>query len=182
MPFLRIVLPLFIRLYIYSRYRIEVHNRDALSDLPRPVIFVSNHNHVIDSLIYKCILGSKFYVCGAAETYFSSPMKRFIMQLGRVIKFSSGEKFLSECLSLLSRGKCVLLYPEMSTRKEMKKFEIHGARVAFHSKVPIVPMRIRGTEQKNRIVNIYFGQPIVNHGCESEEQLNLLLFTSIKSL
>ncbi len=183
MELLRWILTPLVRLFLRIRYRITVLNIGELKNSGRPVMIISNHNALIDSVIYKCVLPLDFHICGARPVYFSTARKRFLMALARTIRVTTEEQFLEDCTSLLRRKQNILVYPEMSKSARMKSFVDWGAKVARLSGVNVIPVRITGTDEKDqRTIRINIGRPVDYSACSHVEEINDLFFSEIKSL
>jgi 1-acyl-sn-glycerol-3-phosphate acyltransferase len=183
MNLLRFILLQLTRLYIKCKYRIKMQNPQLIPRNRKPLLFISNHPSLLDTVIYKCALKQDFYVCGAKENYFSTASKRWIMKLARIIKVTGEENFLRDCSDLLSRRRHILIYPEMGRRPELGSFLNWGARVAKQSGVTVVPMRIYGTTSTPvRDIEIRVGEAFTSPENMDYTELNELFFKKIKDL
>jgi 1-acyl-sn-glycerol-3-phosphate acyltransferase len=183
MKFARSILLLFVKIYIRLKYSISVKNKGVLRQLQAPLIFISNHPSLLDSVIYKCVLGRPFFICGAKEKYFSSRRKRILMKLGRVIKVTSEEMFVKDCMDLIRDRKNILVYPEMGRYRNMEKFVNWCAKVAIHANATVIPLKIAGTEKESiRNIEVRIGEAINSQECCSSDELNELFYNKIKSL
>lgn len=183
MNFLRFILLRFVRLYVRIKYRVKVNDLRLVPSDQHPLLFISNHPSLLDTLIYKSVLKEDFYVCGAKEKYFSTSGRRLIMKLARVIKVTSEDKFLKDCSELLYRQQHILIYPEMGRSREMSSFINWGARVAQQSGVTVVPMRIYGTAASPvKEIEIKVGEAFNSPPNMDSNELNELFYKKIKEL
>lgn len=183
MNFLRFILLRLLRLYVRFKFNIKVNNLALIPAAQRPLLFISNHPSLMDTLIYKCVLKQEFYVCGAKEKYFSTAGKRFIMKLARIIKVTKEDKFLEDCKMLLNRKYHILIYPEMGRFPEMSQFISWGAKVAQASGATVIPMRISGTASKPvKNIEINIGRAFSSPAGMDSSALNEIFFTKIKEL
>jgi len=183
MSFIRSIILILTKIYVRMKYRVSIKNKRALQHLRTPLIFISNHPSLLDSVIYKCILGRRFFICGAKEKYFSSPLSRLVMQLGRVVKVTSEEKFVEDCTALIHHKENILIYPEMGRSIQMQKFVNWCAKVAIHTNATVIPLKIAGTEKASaRDIEIRIGEAIDGRQYRSCDELNELFFNKIKSL
>lgn len=162
MLFLRFIFKAYLRLKYERKYNVTIKNQSVLDQVSNPVIFISNHPSLKDTVFYKLYLAKEFYICGAQEKYFSTARKRFKMKLGKITKVTTLEEFMSDC-SRLIQSNHLLIYPQMSRNKEITGFKDWCARVAIANDATVIPMRIRGTEEgasPGREIEISIGEAI----------------------
>lgn len=175
-----------LKAYVNMFYSIKIKNNHYLKYHKEPVIIASNHPSLLDTFIYKIALRRIFYVCGARANYFSNPLKRLVMKLGRVQKISTFENFVSETEKILFNNKRdVLMYPEMKRSSTLSEFVEWCAQTSLDLKVNIVPIHI-GYKKADKLkseVRISIGKPIyIKNSRFSVGKLNELLHQKITEL
>lgn len=145
MKAIRILLTPIVRLYLRSKYEVTLNG--TFTPQKGPCIYISNHPALLDTLFHKCFVHRELTVCGAKPVYFSSPKKRLLMRLGKIIQVTDEQQYLSDCQALLQAGEQLLIYPEMGRNYPMGAFKDWAAKVALKANCPIIPLHIRGTER-----------------------------------
>lgn len=181
MSMLRWLLTPPLRWYLRRKYRVRVHGY-----APRgrePLIFISNHPHIMDTVLYKCFLSREVFVCGARPRYFSNAWKRFLMRLGKVRKVTTEAAYLADCQQLLAQGHRLLIYPELGRHKALGPFRDWAAKVALVAGVPVVPLSIRSTaEARHDGIEIRIGTPVDPNGFAGPSDLTAHFRTQIEAL
>ncbi|WP_417911085.1 AMP-binding protein [Candidatus Electronema sp. PJ] len=161
---MKILLNLLFALLLRLRYRIRVEGMAAIKqksrDDHRPILFLPNHQALIDPVIIMSLLYNRYAprpLADADQT--SHPLFRWLMDEMRVIRIpdlnTSGQQVkeqvyagLEEIIASLKRGDNVLLYP--SGRISRGQLEViggnSGAVSIIHAvpEVRIVLLRVRG--------------------------------------
>ncbi|CAM4219081.1 lysophospholipid acyltransferase family protein [Zobellia nedashkovskayae] len=186
MVIIRIFCFVILKGYIRLFYSVSVKNFYYLKNSKTPIIIASNHPSLIDTLIFKIVFPRVFYVNGAKSNYFSNPIKRLTMKLGRVQQISSFENFVAETKDILfCRGKDLLMYPQMSRSSNLTHFVDWCAKTSLMLEVNIIPVNIR-YKSKGKLrskVQICIGEPILTNSSNiSVIKLNNLLYQKIKEL
>ena len=148
-----------------------------------PVIYISNHTSLWDTVVYKCFLDREVFVCGAKPKYFSSRGKRLLMRFSKIIKVTEARQFRWDCLQLLHRGKRLLIYPEMGRNKRLGAFKDWAASIALEANCPVIPLGISGSEAEDiKQVRVRQEEVIMPAGFNSVEALTACFRTKIESL
>jgi len=142
-------------------------------------ILVSNHQSYLDVILdaYLCV-PRRFHFIGQIEG-FKVPLRWLVAGiyfLSGVIPLNrrdekSREKVTKEAISVLKRGDILIIYPEgrRSTDSEIQKGKLGTARFFLKTRVPILPVGIKGTFELlppkgklkiKKIIKINIGQPL----------------------
>lgn len=174
-PLIRLSLLIFYR-------RIDVIGKDNLV-LEGPAIYIANHpNALIDPLVAGVIIPRKVFFL-AGSNFFGDRIRMYLYKehlnmipvyrpwLAKGEKVSNDETF-HECYKALYAGKCIILFPEASSKTVSKIREVKSGaiRIKYGAEqfadntieVPIIPIGINYSNphefQSRILVNI--GQPI----------------------
>ena len=156
-------------------FPLSIHGRE---NIPRqgPFILASNHLSNLDPILLGMItmsVGRPLHFLAKDSLFKNKIFAAIISSLGAVpIKKASADKdALKECLKRLASGAPLVVFPEGTRKgKELSKNALPGVGfLAIKSQVPIVPVRIVGSEnvlppgkvfpQRHRI-QIYIGSAI----------------------
>ena len=138
------------RLYYRLYHRGRVFNRDRLAD-DGGVILAANHVSFLDPpLLGAACRREAFYM--ARDTLFRNPLAGWLLRSWNCvpIKRDGGDiGALRTALRMLGEKKAVLMFPEGTRSKDGQLQEGRAGigMIVVKSKVPIVPMRIFGTER-----------------------------------
>lgn len=169
-------------LLLLSGVRVKIK---GLENIPSgPVIFLSNHQGAFDIPALQAYLPKQFRWV-AKKSLFKIPVVGWSMSLAGYIKVDRehGHKAmqsLEEAAGKVKAGTSVLIFPEgtRSSSGELLAFKRGAFMLASLSRVPVVPIGIRGT---NRVmkkgslrirpadVTVNIGKPIVTEGLGDRE-------------
>jgi 1-acyl-sn-glycerol-3-phosphate acyltransferase len=179
---LRFILKRFIKpvVFIFKGYRIE--GKKNLPKKRKPCMIICNHAAFSDSIYIICSLKPRFAVCGAKPKYFSTFVKRNIMQLANVMKVKNQGQFVTDCGKLLAAGNILLIYPQMGRfPAELHEFKTWAAEVALNNRVPVIPCYIYGTSTGHKgKKKLFVGEAIEPAG--DPESLTRRFFAEIENL
>jgi 1-acyl-sn-glycerol-3-phosphate acyltransferase len=138
------------RLYFYLYHRGRVYNAERLP-AQGGVILAGNHVSLLDPPFFGLACQRDVYFM-ARDTLFRNPLANWILRSWHCVPISRDRGDIGAMrtvLRMLDEGKVVLMFPE-GTRSE--DGELQEARagigmIAARAKVPIVPMRIFGTDR-----------------------------------
>ena len=192
-------LKLYVRAFLHSYFK--NYQIQGIEKIPSgPVIFVSNHqNAFMDALVITCASRRNPYFLSRASI-FKKKWASAVLRMIRLIPiyrirdgFSSvkkNEEVFDKCISLLSYGKCILVFPEGNhhDRFYLRPFQKGAARIAFESEakyrfnlgLKLVPVGIQ-YEDYDKIgssVLVSFGDPLFMKDYENqykEDSNNALL-------
>lgn len=135
--------------YLYLRlfYRLKVFGRE---NFPKgKTIIASNHSSFLDPPAIAVSCPTEIHFLARASLFKKFLLGRLITNLNsHPIGSKSDLSILKLILQLLSQGKKVLLFPEGTRSKtgELGKILPGIGFLAYHSKAPILPILIKGTE------------------------------------
>ncbi|MGA2604241.1 MAG: lysophospholipid acyltransferase family protein [Verrucomicrobiia bacterium] len=159
------------RLYFYLYHRGRVYNAERLPDTGA-FILAGNHVSFLDPPFFGMACRREaFYM--ARDTLFRNPLANWILRSWHCVPISRERGDIGAMrtvLRMLGEGKAVLMFPE-GTRSEDGELQEPRAGIGMivaRANVPIVPMRIFGTERalpkgaslpRPARVEIKFGEP-----------------------
>jgi len=162
---LRSVLKCALKPILFRNRRCRVVGQQNLPRTREPLVIVSNHPALIDSVYYICALRPRFMVCGAKPKYFSTSFRRIWMGIGNILKVENRDQFIHDCRRLLHQGETLLIYPEMGrTPHGLGPFKSWAVEIALESKTSILPCHISGTTDRRAKKTIRVGSSIAPHG------------------
>ncbi|MDR0985197.1 MAG: 1-acyl-sn-glycerol-3-phosphate acyltransferase [Endomicrobium sp.] len=144
-------------------YRISIK---GVNNLPKKggAIIASNHLSVLDPpLIGVAVKRIIFFM--AKKELFDISFLRFIFHKTNVFPVNRNNMFnintIKYAINILINGNILLMFPE-GTRGKTKKIKHGIGMIACKANVPIIPVKIRNTDQplKFKKVKIKFGSPI----------------------
>ena len=161
------------RVYFYLYHRGRVYNTERL---PAQGAFILAGNHIgfLDPPFFGLACQREAFFM-ARDTLFHNPLANWILRSWNCVPISRDRGDISAMrtvLRMLGEGKAVLMFPE-GTRSEDGEFQKARAgigMIAARAKVPIVPMRIFGTDRalprgtsfpRPARVEIKFGEPFL---------------------
>jgi len=161
----RAVLRAIIKVSLGAGGRLKVRRGSGLPRQARPLIVVSNHPSLMDTVYYSCALTPPVTVCGAKPRYFSSVASRTLMRLGNVMRVEGHAQYVADCTRLLEQGRILLTFPEMGRQPQgVGPFSAWTAEVALRTAVPILPCHIRHAAGKTRQAVITVGEEFLASG------------------
>lgn len=171
------------RLYFYLYHRGRVYNAERLP-VQGGIILAGNHVSFLDPPFFGLACQRDVYFM-ARDTLFRNPLANWILRSWHCVPISRDRGDIGAMrtvLRMLGEGKAVLMFPE-GTRSE--DGELQEARagigmIAARAKVPIVPMRIFGTDRalprgtsfpRPVKIEVKFGEPFLYSLPENFEKL-----------
>lgn len=126
---------------------------EGLENFPKdtPFVIASNHTSFIDPLVLliitKHIKKRKIYFISAMLLFFDLIANFFFMEWGGSIRLKKHGGFLKSALKQLRKGNIIGIFPEGMPNKKpnLRKGKTGVARLVLKSKVPVVPINIRGS-------------------------------------
>ena len=167
-------------------YRYKVHLADgAKRRLPKPCIMVSNHQKLMDFILYLRVFPFQTLYFPMAEVLFrkSGLFSLFLSLMGgiRVDREAKSFDFVSDCIELLDKGRCLGIFPQGRLPVDGKPvpFTVSTAFIASHSDAPIVPVYTDGNYGWGKRANVVIGAPMCladykKPGLSEQEQLQHL--------
>ncbi|MEF9953133.1 MAG: lysophospholipid acyltransferase family protein [Clostridium sp.] len=191
--------------YLKKYAKINIHNKERLSQIEGPVIFISNHLSNADGLLLNKVLKkhNPYFVAGVKLN--STDISKIGLEVVNIIPIKAGSadvEALKKCIQAIKEKKNILIFPE-GTRSRTASM-IEGKKgivlIARKANVPIVPIGMWGSENlmpinddnmgeesfKSADVNISIGEPFelpkFNKGEDKEEYSNNCLNMIMKSI
>lgn len=159
--FLKGILPTMFRII----YRAEVHGQE---NVPKEggAIIAANHISLWDPPFVGAFCPRRVSFMAKKELFENSVFSSIITSLGAfpVNRGAADRNAIKTALAVLSKGKCLGLFPEGTRSKSGKLGEPEAGigLIAYKANVPIVPVAITGTNGKGLFpkFTIRFGKPI----------------------
>jgi 1-acyl-sn-glycerol-3-phosphate acyltransferase len=161
------------RIYFYLYHRGRVYDAGRLPDTGA-FILAGNHVSFLDPPFFGLACKREaFYM--ARDTLFRNPLANWILRSWNCVPLSRGRGDIGAMrtvLRLLGEGKAVLMFPEgtRSPDGQLQEPRAGIGMIAARANVPIMPMRIFGTERalpkgaslpRPAKVEIKFGEPFL---------------------
>lgn len=164
-------------------FKIWIGDVKGLENLPvgRPFILAPNHASYLEHMLISSIIvpkiDKKLYFIAKKEHFEGVSQKSWHKIWTRYVGYipidrkKGGEKALKKAVSYLKKGEVIVVYPE-GTRTltgKIQKGKTGVARLALWSKVPVVPVGIKGTFEilpkgkmipKLKKATLKFGKPL----------------------
>ncbi|HTS16609.1 MAG TPA: lysophospholipid acyltransferase family protein [Verrucomicrobiae bacterium] len=159
------------RVYFYLYHRGRVYNADRLPD-KGAFILAGNHVSFLDPPFFGLACKREaFYM--ARDTLFRNPVSNWILRSWHCVPINRDKGDIGAMrtvLRMLGEGKAVLMFPEGTRSKDGSLQEARAGigMIVAKANVPVVPMRIFGTERalpkgasfpRPARVEIKFGEP-----------------------
>lgn len=150
--------------------RAKIKNKKNLKKLKGGAVIVSNHVHMLDSVLSGFVAFPKSVTFTSIKSNFKMPVVgKIVKGLGAIpipMTFTENRVFFNELSKKVRNGKYVHFYPEghlIEGDEQLREFKRGAFKLAVESSSPIVPIRINFIEKKNRkrkrmVVNV--GKPI----------------------
>lgn len=119
--------------------------RPALSSLPRPAIFVANHNSAIDPYLFGALAIENSFV---TSWPFKIPVYNIFMRLAGYANADEGwEEVRKKGMALLAAGSSLTIWPEGHRSRDglLGRFKKGAFSLAVETGVPVVPVCILGS-------------------------------------
>ena len=160
---------------------ISIRNRERIPSLG-PVLFVANHTSAfMDPILIASIINRRLFFLARGEAFKNKLASYILIRLNLIPIFRpettpdevyKNEAIFKKCYDHLSRGKCILLFPEgfSKTERRLRKMKTGAARIAlgaedqnnFKLGLTIMPIGINYSNphvfQSDVFIN--FGKPI----------------------
>jgi 1-acyl-sn-glycerol-3-phosphate acyltransferase len=161
------------RLYFYLYHRGRVYNAERLPD-QGGFILAGNHVSFLDPPFFGLACRRDAYFM-ARDTLFRNPLANWILRSWHCVPISRDRGDIGAMrtvLRMLDEGKAVLMFPEgtRSDDGELQEARAGIGMIAARAKVPILPMRIFGTDRalprgtsipRTAQVEVKFGEPFL---------------------
>lgn len=161
------------RAYFYTYHRGRVYNRERLPD-EGAFILAGNHVSFLDPPFFGLACKREAFFM-ARDTLFRNPVANWILRSWNCVPISRDRGDIGAMrtvLRLLGEGKAVLMFPEGTRSQDGQLQEARAGigMIAARANVPIVPMRIFGTDRamprgavipRPVRIEIKFGEPFL---------------------
>jgi long-chain acyl-CoA synthetase len=136
-------------------FRLRSEGVDRLPD-EGPFVLTPNHTSYLDPFALAAALDYRLlrrtYFAGSMNVAFGNPLNRFVVRLAQAVPVESdraGTSSLAFGAAALGRGRNLIWFPEgqRSPTGELQPFKPGIGMLLSHSRVPVVPVFIRGTRE-----------------------------------
>ncbi len=134
--------------------------------LPKPCIFVSNHQSLLDFALYLCLFFGRTIRFQMAEVLFEKGklFSNFLFWLGGIYvnRNKLNMEMMATCIRILDRGGTVGVFPQGRLPVDGKPFPFKSGVVymALHSDAPIIPVYTDGNYGLKKRATVVIGKPI----------------------
>lgn len=132
-----------------------------------PAIIVSNHNTVIDFVLWLFVFFTRTLRFQMAEVLFTQPfLRKFLPMLGGIYvdRLSSDLAFVGESADILKRGGVVGIFPEgrlpLPGEQRPIEFKPGAAYLSLSTGVKVIPVYTNGSYFKLRRARAVIGKPM----------------------
>lgn len=144
--------------------------------LPKPCIFVSNHQSLLDFALYLCLFFGRTIRFQMAEVLFEKGklFSNFLFWLGGIYvnRNKLNMEMMATCIRILDAGGTVGVFPQGRLPVDGKPFPFKSGVVymALHSDAPIIPVYTDGNYGLKKRATVVIGQPIrLKEWCTDEK-------------
>lgn len=144
--------------------------------LPKPCIFVSNHQSLLDFALYLCLFFGRTIRFQMAEVLFEKGklFSNFLFWLGGIYvnRNKLNMEMMATSIRILDAGGTVGVFPQGRLPVDGKPFPFKSGVVymALHSDAPIIPVYTDGNYGLKKRATVVIGQPIhLKEWCTNEK-------------
>ena len=178
--------------------RFSITGLDNIKNCNGPLIFVSNHMSILETMIFPCIIApEKDTTFVVKENLITYPVFGPVMRSRDPIVVSRSNsredlvKVLTKGQELLSKGMSIVIFPQSTRNVQFKPEEFNSLAVKLAGKagVPVIPIAIKtdfwtngkylkdfGAIHRNRTIHMTFGKPIPINGTGKQEHKKIVEF------
>ena len=178
--------------------RFSLSGLDNISNCKDPVIFVSNHMSILETMIFPCIIAPrKDTTFVVKDNLINYPVFGPIMRSRDPIVVSRSNSrndlitVMTKGKELLSNGMSIVIFPQSTRNVQFKPEEFNSlaVKLAGKSGVPVIPIAIKtdfwsngkylkdfGAIHRNRTIHMTFGEPMAINGTGKEEHKKIVDF------
>lgn len=178
--------------------RFSLSGLDNIKNCKSPVIFVSNHMSILETMIFPCIIAPQkdttFVVKDNLITY---PVFGAVMRSRDPIVVSRSNSrqdlvtVMTKGQELLSQGMSIIIFPQSTRNSQFKPEEFNSLAVKLAGKagVPVIPVAIKtdfwsngkylkdfGALHRKKTIHMAFGKSMAIKGTGKEEQKKIIDF------
>jgi len=180
--------------------RIFITGLDNIKNCKGPVIFVSNHMSIVETLIFPCIIAPRKKVTFVVkDSLVNYPIFGAVIQARNPIIVSRSNSredlktVLTEGKEFLSNGISIVIFPQSTRSVEFKPEEFNSlaVKLAGRAGVPVLPIAIKtdfwpngkylkdfGAIHRKKPILMAFGEPLPITGSGKEEHKKIIDFIS----
>lgn len=149
----------------HTIYPLKYHNKERLKNLQTPCIVIGNHKHFLDPIAVAFQIKNKPVYYFAKKELFENKIVASFLKNAYGIPVSrkkSDMQAMRTALKVLKQGNILGIFPEGTRHKEgvMKDVESGTSLIALRSKVPVIPIYIKGKISAFKMNHVYVGEPI----------------------
>ena len=167
---------------IFFKPKVILLNSNCRRRLKKPSILMSNHNSLLDFVLYLVLFPFSTIRFLMAEVLFNKNafFTKFLYAIGgiKVDRDAKDFSFVSDALEVLDGGGTVGIFPEgrLPVGGKPFPFTVSCAFIAMHTDVPIVPVYTDGCYGIFKRANVVIGEPVFaddlkKEGLSDDEQL-----------
>jgi 1-acyl-sn-glycerol-3-phosphate acyltransferase len=176
----------------------HIKGLDNIDKIDGPVVFASNHQSILETMIFPGIIASRREVTfvvksSLPEHWLFGPVMRSRNPIAveRKDPMADFKKVMNDGAEFLAKGTCVVVFPQSKRVLgfDPKQFNTMGIKLAKSANVPIVPVAIKtdfwangkmikdvGHLKRHLPINIEFGEPIHINGPGKAEHQSVVDF------
>lgn len=180
--------------------KFHIEGLDNILKLDEPVVFISNHMSMLESMVFPGLIADKrevtFVVKKSLTTHsvFGPTMRaRKPIAVDRKDPIADFKTVMQEGMENLKSGTSVVIFPQSQRMVEFdpKMFNTLGVKLAKKAKAPIIPVAIKtdfwtngtvfkdiGKLDRSQKIHIKFGEPIHIEGPGKQEHQQVIDFIS----
>lgn len=173
---------------------------DNIKNSQSPVIFVSNHMSILETMIFPCIIAPlKDTTFIVKDNLINYPVFGPVMRSRNPIVVSRSNSrndlitVMTKGKELLANGMSIVIFPQSTRNVDFKPEEFNSLAVKLAGKagVPVIPIAIKtnfwsngkylkdfGPIYRNRPIHMTFGKPLSINGSGKEEHTAIINFIS----
>lgn len=178
--------------------KFEIEGLENINAVDGPVVFVSNHMSMLETMVFPGIIASNREVTFVVKSsltrhkLFGPVMRaRNPIAVDRKDPIADFKTVMSEGQKHIENGTSVVIFPQAQRMVEFipEKFNTLGLKLAKKTKVPMIPVAIKtdfwtngtvfkdiGTLDRSKKIHIKFGAPIYIDGPGKKEQQEVVDF------
>ena len=178
--------------------KFTIEGMDRISEVEGPVVFVSNHMSMLESMVFPSIIASRrevtFVVKKSLTTHalFGPTMRaRSPIAVDRKDPVGDFKTVMAEGEEKLKNGTSIVIFPQSQRMVQFdeKQFNTLGIKLAKKANVPVIPVAIKtdfwtngkwfkdiGRLDRSKSIHIKFGAPITVDGPGKKEHQEVIDF------
>lgn len=189
---MRIIIKFILKILAKIIYKVKITGKE---NIPKEggALICGNHIHALDAALIVCLAKRKINVLGKKEL-FENPILKWLGKIFGVFPVKRDGTDIAAIkisLSLLKKNELLLIFPEGTRNGISKGIKLRNGAInlAIKSKVPIIPVGIKGDFKIFKKITLNYGKPIyynnferINKDKEQIEKLTNELMNTILKL